>query len=366
MNEGQYDYLIVGAGFFGSICASELTKAGKRVLVIDRRNHIGGNCYTDCRDNINIHFYGPHIFHTSDKEIWNWINQYAEFNNFRYSPVGSYQNKLYSLPVNMWTFYQLWGVSTEQEARSIIEKQSAHIQEPSNLEEQAIKLVGTDIYNILIKGYTEKHWKKSAAQLPKEIITRLPVRFTFDNNYYNDVYQGIPVGGYTKIFEKLLNGIEVRTNTDYFTANLPPHKKVIYTGPIDKFFNYKYGYLEYKTVELDHVKIENKTNYQSVATVNYTDIAIPYTRTIEHKHFDNAKSNATWVSWETPIQYIPEKTEPYYPVNDASNNQIYNKYKEEAKNFPNVIFGGRLGEYKYYDMHLVIKSALNSIKKELQ
>jgi UDP-galactopyranose mutase len=357
----MYDYLIVGAGFFGSICAHELTKLGKKVIVIDYRNHIGGNCYSENRDNINIHVYGPHIFHTSDEEVWKWINQFAEFNNFRYTPVANYKGRLYALPFNMWTFYQLWGVSTEQEVKDIIIKQSSHIIDPTNLEEQAIKLVGIDTYEILIKSYTEKQWRKSAKELPKEIIKRLPVRYTFNNNYFNDKYQGIPVGGYTSIFEKLLKGIEVRTGVDYFKDELPLHKKVIYTGPIDKFYGYKHGHLEYKTVDLDHKRLD-MSNYQGVAAVNYTSDDVPYTRTIEHKHFENSSSDVTWVTWETPTEYIPEKTEPYYPVNDEKNMEIYKKYKKEAENTPNVIFGGRLGEYKYYDMHQVIKSALNCVK----
>lgn len=357
----MYDYLIVGAGFFGSICAYELNKIGKKVLVIDSRNHIGGNCYTENRDNINLHIYGPHIFHTSDKEVWDWINQFASFNNFIYTPVANYKGKLYALPFNMWTFYQLWEVSTEHEVKDIIEKQSAHITDPTNLEEQAIKLVGNDVYQTLIKGYTEKQWRKMAKELPKEIIKRLPVRYTFNNNYYNDKYQGIPIGGYTAIFEKLLKDIEVRTGIDYFKDELPPHNKVIFTGPIDKFYGYKYGHLEYKTVELDHKRL-NMPNYQGVAAVNYTSDEVPHTRTIEHKHFENSNSDVTWVSWETPIEYVPEKTEPYYPVNDAVNTEIYKKYKEEADKQDRVIFGGRLGEYKYYDMHQVIRTALDRIK----
>ena len=354
----MYDYLIVGAGFFGSICAYELNKAGKKVLVIDSRPYLGGNCYTENRDNINIHIHGPHIFHTSDEEVWRWINQFTSFNNFTYTPVACYNSKLYFLPFNMWTFYQLWGVSTEQAAREIIANQSSHINDPRNLEEQAIKLVGTDVYETLIKGYTEKQWRKSAKDLPKEIIKRLPVRFTFNNNYFNDKYQGIPNGGYTLIFEKLLNGIDVRTKTDYFKEKLPPHDKVIFTGPIDKFFDYKHGHLEYKTMKMDHKRID-MPNYQGVAVINYTGNEVDYTRTIEHKHFENSQSDVTWVSWETPIDYIPEKTEPYYPVNDEKNTEILKKYKEEAAKQDKIIFGGRLGEYKYYDMHQVIRSALN-------
>ena len=360
----NYDYIIVGAGFFGAICAHELNKVGKKVLVLESRSHIGGNCYTDNRDNINVHVYGPHIFHTSNKEVWDWINQFATFNNFVYTPVANYKGELYSLPFNMWTFNQMWGTKTEEEARDMISRQSSYIGEPKNLEEQAIKFVGTDIYNKLIKGYTEKQWRKPATELPKEIIKRLPVRFTFDNNYFNDTYQGIPVGGYTKIFEKLLEGIEVRLGVDFFKTELPPHNKIIYTGPIDKFFDYKHGALEYKSVSLEHRRLETK-NYQGVAAINYTDSEIPHTRTIEHKHFEKSDSPVSWVSQETPIQYEVGKTEPLYPVNDVENTAIYNKYKEESKLHPNIVFGGRLGEYKYYDMHQVIKSALDCSKSLL-
>lgn len=360
LNQEAYDYLIVGAGFFGAICAHELHKNGKRVLVIDSRSHIGGNCHTSNRDNIHVHDYGPHIFHTSDEEVWQWINQFTVFNNFIYSPVANYRGELYSLPFNMWTFYQMWGVTTEEQAKKIISEQSRDIGEPKNLEEQAIKLVGRDIYNRLIKEYTEKQWMKPASELPKEIIRRLPVRYTFNNNYFNDKYQGVPIGGYTQIFEKLLAGIEVRLNTDYFSADLPPCHKTIYTGPIDRFFNYKHGELEYKSVNLRHDKIDVE-NFQSVAVINYTSHEVPHTRTIEHKHFESTCSPVTWVSTETPTPYIPGKTEPQYPVNDAENTEIYKKYLAEAKNRPDVVFGGRLGEYKYYDMHQVIKSALKQV-----
>jgi UDP-galactopyranose mutase len=356
----KYDYIIVGAGFFGSICAHELHKAGKKVLVLESRPHIAGNCYTEERNGINLHMYGPHIFHTSNEEVWSWINQYTSFNNFIYTPLASFGDKIYSLPFNMWTFNQLWGCQTEEQAKAIIANQSFHIEDPKNLEEQAIKMVGSDIYYRLIKGYTEKQWRKPATELPKEIVKRLVVRYTFDNNYFNDKYQGIPIGGYTKIFEKLLDGIEVRTNTDFFNVELPEHDKIIYTGPIDKFFNYKYGNLEYKTVKLEHKHIE-VPNYQGVAVINYTDKHVSHTRVIEHKHFEKAQTDTTWVSWETPIEYVAGKTEPYYPVNDAQNMEILSKYKKEAELHKNVIFGGRLAEYKYYDMHNVIKSALDCV-----
>ncbi len=361
----MYDYLIVGSGFFGSICAHELNKKGKKVLVIESRNHIGGNCHTENKDGINVHTYGAHVFHTPNKEVWDWINNFTEFHNFVLRPAANYKGEIYSTPFNMWTFNKLWGVITPDEAKSIIEKQSEHIQEPKNLEEQAIKLVGTDVYEKLIKGYTIKQWKKDPKELPKEIIKRLPVRFTYDGNYFNDQYQGIPVGGYTQIFEKLLDGIEVILNCDYFTSELPPHNKVIYTGAIDKFFNYKYGHLEYKTTQFEH-KLVDTDNFQGCPFMAYTDIDIPYTRIIEHKHFEAADTSKTWISYEYPTEYKPEVTEPYYPVNDTNNNDIYLKYKAEAEKIKqNVLFGGRLAEYKYYDMHQVISSALNFIKEKI-
>ena len=358
----MYDYLIVGAGFYGSICAHELTKKGYKVLVIDNRPHIGGNCYTENKHGINVHMYGAHIFHTSNEEVWKWINQFAKFNNYINSPVANYNGELYSLPFNMWTFTQLWEVKTPQEAKDMIERQSKHIGEPTNLEEQAIKLVGTDIYKKLIKGYTEKQWRKPCTELPKEIIKRLPVRFTFNNNYFNDTYQGIPIGGYTQIFEKLLDGIDIKLNCDYFCDELPEHDKVIYTGPIDKFFNYKYGELEYKTVNFIHTHVLDESNFQGNAVVNYTDAKTPFTRIIEHKHFEFADTPTTYITNEYPTEYKANVTEPYYPVNDNDNNEKYKKYKLEADKLDNVYFGGRLAEYKYYDMHQVIESALNFIK----
>ena len=358
----MYDYLIVGSGFFGSICARELTDSGKKVCVIENRNHIGGNCYTSNRDGINVHDYGPHIFHTSNERVWEWINQYVEFNDFTLRPVANYKGEIYSLPFNMWTFSKLWDITHPYEAKEIIEEQSSYIDEPQNLEEQAIKLVGRDVYEKLIKGYTEKQWRKEATELPKEIIKRLPVRFTYDNNYFNDKYQGIPIGGYTQIFDKLLEGIDVKLETDFFTSELPKHKKVIYTGPIDRYFDYKFGELEYKTTKFEHKKIDTD-NYQGVVMMNYTDKEIPFTRTIEHKHFENIESESTWVTWEFPTEYVVNETEPYYPVNDKENTKIYKKYKKLADKEKNVIFGGRLAEYRYYDMHQVIESALNRIKE---
>ena len=358
----MYDYLIVGSGFFGSICAYELNKKGYKVCVIESRDHIGGNCYTENKDNINIHVYGPHIFHTSNEKVWKWINQFTSFNNFTLRPVANYKGEIYSLPFNMWTFNKLWGVTRPYEAKSIIDEQSRGINEPVNLEQQAIKLVGRDVYEKLIKGYTEKQWKKPATELPKEIIKRLPVRFTYDNNYFNDKYQGIPIGGYTQIFEKLLDGIDVKLNTNYFTDELPEHKKVIYTGPIDKFYNYQFGELEYKTTQFEH-KCLQQENFQGTAVMNFTDINVLYTRIIEHKHFENSESDITWVTEEYPIDYEIDKTEPMYPVNDEENNKKYLQYKNLADQESDIIFGGRLAEYKYYDMHQVIESALNKIKQ---
>ena len=356
----MYDYLIVGSGFFGSICAYELNKKGYKVCVIESRNYIGGNCYTSNRDGIQVHDYGPHIFHTSNEQVWEWINQFVKFNNFTLRPVANYKGEIYSLPFNMWTFSKIFNISLPQEAKLKIEEESLNITEPKNFEEQAIKLVGKTVYEKLIKGYTEKQWKKSAIELPKEIIQRLPVRFTYDNNYFNDKYQGIPIGGYTQIFDKLLEGIEVKLNIDFFKDTLPEYSKLIYTGPIDKFFNYKYGELEYKTTKFDHVKLEQE-NYQGTAVMNFTEKDIPYTRIIEHKHFENINTLHTWITHEYPELYSRDK-EPYYPVNDSINNAMYLKYKSEADKLGNIFFGGRLAEYKYYDMHQVIDSALNFVK----
>jgi UDP-galactopyranose mutase len=359
----EYDYLIIGSGFFGSICAYELSKLGNKCLVLEKRDHIGGNCYTENNNNITVHTYGPHIFHTSNKEVWDWINQFVEFNNFRNTPVANYKGEIYSLPFNMWTFNKLWNVTHPHEAKAIIDEQSKHIDEPSNLEEQAIKLVGKDVYEKLIKGYTEKQWRKPAVELPKEIIKRLPVRFSYDNNYFNDKYQGIPIGGYTQIFEKLLDNIDVKLNINYlenkdYWNSLA--KKIIYTGPIDAYFNYQFGELEYKSTFFDHKKIMI-SNYQGCAVMNYTDSETQFTRIIEHKHFDPTNTDCTYITFEYPIEYKANHTEPYYPVNDETNNQKYLQYKNLA-NQEDIIFGGRLAEYKYYDMHQVIESALNTIK----
>lgn len=362
----EYDYIIVGSGFFGSICAYELNKAGKSCLVLEKRNHIGGNCYTEKRDDINLHIYGPHIFHTSNEEVWNWINQFVSFNDFTLRPVANYKGEIYSLPFNMWTFSKLWNIVLPVEAQKIIAEQGQDIKEPENLEEQAIKLVGKDVYEKLIKGYTAKQWMSDPKVLPKEIIKRLPVRYSYDNNYFNDKYQGIPIGGYTQIFSKLLDGIEVKMGVDYlqekdFWNNQAD--KVIYTGAIDAFFDYEFGELEYKTTRFDHKKLDTP-NYQGTVMMNFTDIEVPYTRIIEHKHFEEIKNTeSTWITHEYPTQYEAKKTEPYYPVNNTQNNNIYKKYKASADQLKNIHFGGRLAEYKYYDMHKVIESALNFVEK---
>jgi UDP-galactopyranose mutase len=359
----KYNYLIVGSGFFGAICARELTNKGYKCLVIEKRNHIGGNCYTENKDEINIHTYGPHIFHTSNEEVWKWINQFVSFNNFTLRPVANYKGEIYSLPFNMWTFSKLWEITTPQEAKDMIERQSRHILDPQNLEEQAIKLVGKDVYNKLIKGYTTKQWKKDPKELPKEIIKRLPVRFNYDNNYFNDKYQGIPIGGYTQIFEKLLDGIEVKLGIDYLKNK--EHwdnqvENIIYTGPIDAYYDYQFGELEYKTTKFEHTKLDID-NYQGTVVMNFTDINVPYTRIIEHKHFEFGTQPHTWITYEYPTEYKAKETEPYYPVNDTENNSKYQQYKSLADKEKNIIFGGRLAEYKYYDMHQVIESALNFI-----
>ena len=361
----NYDYLIVGSGFFGAVCARELTNKGYKCLIVEKRNHIGGNCYTENRDGINIHTYGPHIFHTSNEEVWKWINKYTTFNNFTLRPVANYKGEIYSLPFNMWTFNKLWNVSHPNQVERIIKAQSAHIGEPTNLEEQAIKLVGTDVYEKLIKGYTTKQWKKDPKELPKEIIKRLPVRFTYDNNYFNDKYQGIPIGGYTQIFEKLLDGIEIELETDYLENKDywdSQASRVIYTGPIDKYYDYVYGELEYKTTTFEHKRVDN-TNYQGTAVMNYTDLDIPFTRCIEHRHFENTNSEVTWITFEYPTDYKANTAEPMYPVNDTANNKIYRRYKELVDKEKSTIFGGRLAEYKYYDMHQVIESALNTVTR---
>ena len=360
------DYLIVGAGLFGAVCARELTKKGKKCVVIDRRPHIAGNCYTEVIEGINVHKYGAHIFHTQDKEIWDYVNQFAEFNNYINSPVARYKNEIYNMPFNMNTFTKLWNdVFTPEDAKKKIENERAQsfTANPSNLEQQSINLVGKTIFEKLVKGYTEKQWGKRCDELPAFIIKRLPVRFTFDNNYFNDRYQGIPIGGYTKMIEKMLDGIEVRLNED-FNKNKELYEKqankVIYTGAIDEYFDYVYGALEYRSVRFE-TQVYDTDNYQGNAVINYTDKDVPYTRVIEHKHFEFGKQPKTVVSREYSSKW-QKGDEPYYPVNDEKNSNLYNKYKALADSQDKVIFGGRLGQYKYYDMHNVIREALNLVK----
>lgn len=357
-----YDFLIVGSGLYGAVVAYNLNRNGKKCLVIEKRPHIGGNIYTENIRGINVHKYGAHIFHTSDKKVWDFVNAFVEFNRYTNSPLANYKGKLYNLPFNMNTFYQMWGCITPEDAAKIIERQrlESGIISPRNLEEQAILLVGKDIYNILIKGYTEKQWGRTATELPPFIIKRLPVRFTFDNNYFNDKYQGIPIGGYTKLMEKLLEGIEVRTSTDYFGNREyfdSISTKVIYTGEIDRYFDYKFGHLEYRTVWFETIILNGISNYQGNAVVNYTDSCTPFTRIIEHKHFEFGMQPDTVISKEFSKEW-KRGEEPYYPVNDVKNNSIYQRYRILAESLENVIFGGRLAEYKYYDMHHVISKAL--------
>jgi UDP-galactopyranose mutase len=355
-----YDYLIVGSGLFGSVCARELTDKGYSCCVIDKRNHIGGNCYTENKEGINIHKYGSHIFHTSDKKIWEYINKFGTFNNYKHHVVANFKGKIYSLPFSMWTFNQMWGVTTPSEAQSKIESQKFK-GVPSNLEEQALSLVGSDVYSILIKGYTKKQWRKPLTDLPSSIIKRLPVRFTYDNNYFNDTYQGIPIGGYTKIFENLLKNITVKLNTDFFEDSLPKYKKLIYTGPIDRFFNYEFGKLEYRGLKFQHEKLPI-SNFQGHSVVNYTDEETPYTRIHEHKHYEFGTQPYTYITYEYPLKTNNPK-EPIYPINNDLNQKIYKKYREKADNLENIHFGGRLAEYRYYDMHQIIGSALSKIDK---
>ena len=368
----MYDYLIVGAGLYGAVFAHEMKARGKKVLVIDRRAHIAGNVYTEKIEGIHVHQYGAHIFHTNNKKVWNYITQFAEFNRFTNSPVANYKGKLYSLPFNMYTFNQMWGVVTPEEASAEIERQRREITgEPKNLEEQAISLVGRDIYEKLIKGYTEKQWGRDCRELPAFIIRRLPVRLTFDNNYFNALYQGIPIGGYTKMVANLLEGVEVRLNTDYLE-----HKdeldalaqKVVYTGAIDAYFGYQLGHLEYRSVRFE-TELLDQPNFQGNAAVNYTDRETPWTRIIEHKWFEFGRDDEgrelpkTIISREYSSEWKPGD-EPYYPVNDEKNGELYARYRERTRDEKKVIFGGRLGEYKYYDMDAVIGAALERAEKE--
>lgn len=369
----MYDYLVVGAGLFGSIFAYEAKKRGKKVLVIDKRDHIGGNIYTKDVNGIHVHQYGAHIFHTSNNEVWEYIKQFAEFNNYINTPVARYKNELYNLPFNMNTFSKMWGVITPSEAKEKIQQQvsEAGISKPKNLEEQAISMVGYDIYEKLIKGYTAKQWGRPCDELPNFIIKRIPMRFIYDNNYFNDKYQGIPIGGYTQIIEKMLDGIEVRLNIDFFTNReelLTLAKKIVFTGMIDEYYNYCYGELEYRSLRFETEELQCE-NYQGNAVVNYTEYEIPYTRIIEHKHFEFMSQSEninkrTIITREYPANW-KKGEEPYYPVNDDKNNEIYLKYRALAKKESNVIFGGRLGMYKYLDMHNVVSEALKCVGENI-
>ncbi|MBO4492983.1 MAG: UDP-galactopyranose mutase [Ruminococcus sp.] len=369
----MYDYLIVGAGLFGAVCARELTDAGKRVLVVEKRQHTGGNVYTERTEGINVHKYGAHIFHTNDRKVWEYVNRFADFNRYTNSPVANYKGELYSLPFNMYTFNKMWGVVTPDEAEKKIAEQRGEItSEPGNLEEQAISLVGRDVYEKLVKGYTEKQWGRDCRELPAFIIKRLPVRLTFDNNYFNALYQGIPTGGYTKMVEAMLRGIEVRLSTDYLAEKAELDRlaeKIIYTGAIDAYFGFSLGKLEYRTVRFE-TELLDIPNYQGNAVVNYTDRETPYTRIIEHKWFEFGKDEngkelpKTVISKEYSKEFA-EGDEPFYPINDERNGALYERYRQLAEKEKNVIFGGRLGEYKYYDMDKVISAALECADREL-
>ncbi len=362
----MYDYLIVGAGLFGSICAHELKNKGKKVLVIDKRSHIGGNCYTQAQEGINVHKYGAHIFHTSNQRVIDYITKFAKFNNYVNSPIAIYKDELYNLPFNMNTFSKMWGIKTPQEAQAVIQQQQERegIVDPSNFEEQALSLAGRDIYEKLVKGYTEKQWGQSAKELPAEIIKRLPFRFTYDNNYFNDTFQGIPIGGYTGIFTQLLSGVEVRLNEDYLAKRKEYEgmaDKIIYTGMIDAYYNYIYGHLGYRSLKFVEKTLDTD-NFQGNAVVNYTAAEVPYTRIIEHKHFEFGKQPKTVITYEYPMKWEPG-SEPYYSVNNESNNELFSKYDKLAKADPKVIFGGRLGYYQYLDMDKVIDAALNTVSQ---
>lgn len=364
----QYDFIIIGSGLFGAVFAREATRKGKKCLVIDKRNHAGGNVYCENIEGINVHRYGAHIFHTNDKEIWDYVNSFVEFNRYTNSPLARYKDELYNLPFNMNTFYQLWGTKTPEEAQQKIKEQIAHlnITAPQNLEEQALSLVGTDIYEKLIKGYTEKQWGRSAKELPAFIIKRLPVRFIYDNNYFSDKYQGIPIGGYNKLIDRLLEGIEVRLNVDYFKEREYFNglaEKVVFTGKIDEYYGFQFGELEYRSLRFED-ELHHQQNYQGNAVVNYTDREVPYTRIIEHKHFEFGTQPKTVVTKEYSIEWS-KGMEPYYPVNDQRNSEMFKKYKMLAEQEEKVIFGGRLAEYIYYDMHQVIASALAGVKRNI-
>lgn len=364
-----YDFLIVGAGLYGAVFAHEAKKAGKTCLIIDKRNHIGGNVYTEKVADIEVHRYGAHIFHTANKEVWQYVNQFAEFNRYTNSPIANYKGKLYNLPFNMNTFNKMWGVNTPEEARLKIEQQrkDSFVDNPRNLEEQAINLVGRDLYEALIRGYTEKQWGRPCHELPAFIIRRLPVRFTYDNNYFNDPYQGIPIGGYTAMVERMLEGIEVQLEVDYLANKAywdALADNIVYTGPVDAYFNYRFGVLAYRSLKFD-TEILDMDNYQGNAVVNYTDVETPYTRIIEHKHFEFGTQPQTIITREYSVEW-EQGDEPYYPINDEQNSNLYMKYKQLADEESNVIFGGRLGEYKYYDMDKVIEAALLKAKEALK
>lgn len=359
----MYDYLIVGSGFFGSTFARLATDEGKKCLIIESRKHIGGNAYSERKDGIDIHLYGPHIFHTNDDDIWNFINRFTKFNNFILSPKVFRNGRMYSLPFNMNTFHEVWGCTLPEQAQKIIESQK-FAGDPSNLEEQALKLVGKDIYELIIRDYTKKQWKKDPVDLPTFIIKRLPLRFIYDNNYFDDKYQGIPIDGYDKLFERMLDGIEVRTDINYFENKQywdSLAKKTVFTGKIDEYFDYEFGELEYRSLDFEHKTLET-ANFQGAAVVNYPDLDVPWTRIIEHKHFLRVKTDFTIITKEIPTEWGRDKV-PYYPINDAKNDAIYRQYYGKAKEEENVIFGGRLSEYRYYDMHQVIGSAMKEYSK---
>lgn len=357
-----YDLLVVGGGLFGSVIAHNATSRGKRVLVVDKRDHIGGNCYTKNVDGINVHMYGAHIFRTNNKDIWKYMEQFCEFNNFVNSPIANYNGELYNMPFNMNTFYTLWGVRTPKEAQKVIEEQRVPIKDPRNLEEHILSLAGRDIYEKLVKGYTEKQWGHPCTELPPSIMRRIPLRFIFDNNYFNDPYQGIPMGGYTPIFDKMLAGCEVKLSTNYLDNRKELDTcadRIVYTGPIDAYFDYCFDPLEYRSLHFEH-KLLDEPNFQGVAVVNYTDAKTPYTRSIEHKHFEFGAQNYTVVSYEYPQQW-EVGGDPYYPMEDVVNKERYLQYKALAEQNPAVLFGGRLGEYRYYDMQDTVKSALSKV-----
>ena len=363
MNSGlkKYDYLVVGAGLFGAVVAHCAHRVGKRVLVIDKRSHIGGNCYCEKCDGIFVHKYGAHIFHTSNKEVWDFVNQFVEFKPFVHSPLANFKGEIYPLPFNLNTFERLWGVTTAEEAQAKVEGQRLHLErEPQNLEEQALSLVGSDVYVKLIKGYTEKQWGRDCKELPAWIIRRLPLRFERNNNYFNDIYQGVPVGGYNSLFEGLLHGVEVRLNTDYLSAREEfdaMAEKVVYTGELDRFYNYQFGALEYRSLRFEEEQLE-QADFQGAAVVNYTDRETPFTRIIEHKHFDDRGTAHTVITREYPMEWC-EGAEPYYPINNERNSSLYAKYRTLADAESKYLFGGRLADYRYYDMHQVIEKAMN-------